>query len=575
MAKINQISNGESGGSARSKINEAIKTVEVDGTTITGDGTVENPLVSSGGIPEAPNNGNTYGRKNEGWTEINPSGAGIPEAPTDGQSYARDGLSNTWESAYTKPEANLAFDSKGSAASVQLNLDNYETSNDAALAAINAAKQDKSPVDGIKYVLLDGNLQALAVQDDAPENGSSYALNNGAWVQVAIQTDAPQDGQTWARKNGAWVLVPSGVDSSDYVMSSYPQDGEPISSTEIPLITLNNPSFLQDGTTPIDSTNIDSLITLEQDPNGTPTSFPFDATVDYSKRVISVTPTTEFTKGEEYKLTCSALKDSEGEQSGSINISFAATYAPILQGWIDSVESAGLNLPPNTTLQNLETYIVTLENLGLFNGQGIFHVLDFGGDYNCARVDFMNNYSVADEFGTVTYQSGGLQPSTSGTGLRSQMSMSDFPEITSNDNSWIYKLSSNSLTTANTVAGSQETSSLSNFIVSARYYMGSNNNPRYELGGGNGGTDNQCWTYIKNSQDVNRLIELSNYNSTAVNVPQVIPDVRIGIGGRGRATNMSDGIALNGILQYLGYLPDMRLKWADFVAATNNYLTTL
>ena len=238
---------------------ENIDGVYIDGTDLvftrdSGDGLPITIDISdlSAGIPEAPNDGKTYGRKDEGWSEVNPSGAGIPEAPTDGQSYARNGLSNTWDSAFSKSEANLAFDSKGSASAVQNELDNYEVSNDAALAAINAAKQDKSPGDGIKYVLLDGNLQALAVQDDAPENGSSYALNNGAWVQVAIQTDAPQDGQTWARKNGAWVIVTGGTSASDYVMSSYPQDGESISATETPLISLNNPSFLQDGTTPID-----------------------------------------------------------------------------------------------------------------------------------------------------------------------------------------------------------------------------------------------------------------------------------------------------------------------------------
>ncbi len=72
MAKVTQTQNGDSGLVARMNWNEAIKTVEVDGTTITGDGTVGNPLVASGGggIPEAPNDGKQYGRQNEAWTEV-------------------------------------------------------------------------------------------------------------------------------------------------------------------------------------------------------------------------------------------------------------------------------------------------------------------------------------------------------------------------------------------------------------------------------------------------------------------------------------------------------------------------
>ena len=55
MAKITQINNGDSGLVSRTNINEAMKTVEVDGTTITGDGTVANPLVSNGGAVDSVN----------------------------------------------------------------------------------------------------------------------------------------------------------------------------------------------------------------------------------------------------------------------------------------------------------------------------------------------------------------------------------------------------------------------------------------------------------------------------------------------------------------------------------------
>jgi len=51
--------------------------------------------VSGGGIPEAPNDGQQYGRQSEGWTVVTGgSGGGIPEAPNDGQQYARQ--SEAW-----------------------------------------------------------------------------------------------------------------------------------------------------------------------------------------------------------------------------------------------------------------------------------------------------------------------------------------------------------------------------------------------------------------------------------------------------------------------------------------------
>lgn len=48
----------------------------------------QGPPGKDGGIPEAPNDGNLYGRKNEQWSQVTGSG-GIPEAPTDGYLYGR------------------------------------------------------------------------------------------------------------------------------------------------------------------------------------------------------------------------------------------------------------------------------------------------------------------------------------------------------------------------------------------------------------------------------------------------------------------------------------------------------
>jgi len=64
--------------------------------------------VSGGGIPEAPNDGQQYGRQSEGWTVVTGgSGGGIPEAPNDGQQYARQ--SEAW-SVVTGGDATLTKD---------------------------------------------------------------------------------------------------------------------------------------------------------------------------------------------------------------------------------------------------------------------------------------------------------------------------------------------------------------------------------------------------------------------------------------------------------------------------------
>jgi hypothetical protein len=58
-----------------------------------------------GGIPEAPNDGELYGRQSQAWAAINIPDPGIPEAPNDGQQYARQ--SQAW--SVVAPPNNLNF----------------------------------------------------------------------------------------------------------------------------------------------------------------------------------------------------------------------------------------------------------------------------------------------------------------------------------------------------------------------------------------------------------------------------------------------------------------------------------
>ena len=48
--------------------------------------------INKKGVPEAPIDGQTYGRKDAGWVV---GGGGVPEAPVDGQQYGRQSASWT------------------------------------------------------------------------------------------------------------------------------------------------------------------------------------------------------------------------------------------------------------------------------------------------------------------------------------------------------------------------------------------------------------------------------------------------------------------------------------------------
>jgi hypothetical protein len=66
---------------------------------------------SAGGVPEAPSDGKTYGRKDEGWVEITGGGGGggIPEAPADGRVYGRS------NEAWTQAQRAIEFQDEGGA----------------------------------------------------------------------------------------------------------------------------------------------------------------------------------------------------------------------------------------------------------------------------------------------------------------------------------------------------------------------------------------------------------------------------------------------------------------------------
>lgn len=90
-----------------------------------GDGQLYPGEGGGASFPDAPKDGNTYGRKDGSWSKIEGAGGGIEEAPEDGSTYGRN--TGKWEKievpeidAYTKAEADDKFALKGEGGSVEV-----------------------------------------------------------------------------------------------------------------------------------------------------------------------------------------------------------------------------------------------------------------------------------------------------------------------------------------------------------------------------------------------------------------------------------------------------------------------
>ena len=81
--------------------------ITIDPAAGTGAVTINSTATGGGGggIPEAPNDGELYGRQSQAWAAINIPNPGIPEAPNDGQQYARQ--SQAW--SVVAPPTNFNF----------------------------------------------------------------------------------------------------------------------------------------------------------------------------------------------------------------------------------------------------------------------------------------------------------------------------------------------------------------------------------------------------------------------------------------------------------------------------------
>jgi hypothetical protein len=101
----------------------------------------------TGGIPDAPADGNLYARENAAWTVVPPP-TGVPEAPTDGRPYSRQNAA--WTPTPTTPLTD-------------------------------------APTDGRQYARQTGAWTVVATVagvPEAPNNGASYVRNSETWTPL-------------------------------------------------------------------------------------------------------------------------------------------------------------------------------------------------------------------------------------------------------------------------------------------------------------------------------------------------------------------------------------------------------
>ena len=170
-------------------------------------------------FPDAPADGNTYGRNDNAWVPVSGGGGGIPEAPTDGQLYGRENA--TWVVVPTGGGGGIS----------------------------------DAPNNGTTYARNSGAWQHLVHTDITDWTGATsnfYSASNPAGYQTAAQVtaalvpyypvsnpagyieDAPTDGPAYAREGGFWTSSPTftpnvgisgGGQSSPSYLNFYPDDG--------------------------------------------------------------------------------------------------------------------------------------------------------------------------------------------------------------------------------------------------------------------------------------------------------------------------------------------------------------
>lgn len=184
------------------------------------------------GIPEAPTDGQLYGRENATWVVV-PSGGGggISDAPADGTLYARE------NGAWFHIQHTDIIDWTATLAP-------YALAVNVPVASTTTPVMDGTGAVGVGTTFARADHQHPSDTSkigDAPNNGNIYARQNAAWVQfpgVTISATAPTSpvvGQLWWDSVGGQLYVwYNDGSSSQWVATN--NGGGPVASTSLPVV---------------------------------------------------------------------------------------------------------------------------------------------------------------------------------------------------------------------------------------------------------------------------------------------------------------------------------------------------
>lgn len=187
---------------------------------------------SGGGIPEAPIDGNLYGRKNATWEQVT-SGGGIPDAPNDANAYVRSALG--WVVGYTKSAIDTLLGNKVDKVSGKgLSQEDYTTAEKSKLSGIEVGATANDTDVNLKNRANHTGTQLTSTISDFVSQVGTLITNALASFKTANFLDFTSSGQTQLDGKSATIISSTTQVNNIAVATEQYMQGYPILANTIP-----------------------------------------------------------------------------------------------------------------------------------------------------------------------------------------------------------------------------------------------------------------------------------------------------------------------------------------------------